>query len=118
MHREHPAGCDNERVLAQVELPVGLLDLDDPQRDLPRIARDPTMTDSIARALKSAITTQHLAVGDAAAAVAALPAESVHLVVTSPPYWNLKEYPERDGQLGWIDDYERFLDRSVLRDTR
>jgi len=39
-----------------------------------------------------------------------LPAESVHLVVTSPPYWNLKRYNEHDDQLGHIDDYETFLD--------
>lgn len=37
-------------------------------------------------------------------------AKSVHLVVTSPPYWNLKQYEqERAGQLGDIEDYERFL---------
>lgn len=36
--------------------------------------------------------------------------ESVHLVVTSPPYWILKRYREHDGQLGHINDYEQFLD--------
>lgn len=35
--------------------------------------------------------------------------ESVHLIVTSPPYWTLKEYPERPGQLGLLGDYEAFL---------
>ena len=35
--------------------------------------------------------------------------ESVQLVVTSPPYWTLKAYPEGEDQLGGIDDYERFL---------
>jgi site-specific DNA-methyltransferase (adenine-specific) len=36
--------------------------------------------------------------------------ESVDLVVTSPPYWNLKQYKEdRAGQMGDIDDYEAFL---------
>lgn len=39
-----------------------------------------------------------------------LPDESVHLVVTSPPYWTLKEYPASTGQLGAIEDYEAFLD--------
>lgn len=39
-----------------------------------------------------------------------IPPESVHLVVTSPPYWNLKRYNEHDDQLGHIDDYETFLD--------
>ena len=34
---------------------------------------------------------------------------TVHLIVTSPPYWTLKEYPEGSDQLGGIDDYERFL---------
>ncbi|MCE5250805.1 site-specific DNA-methyltransferase [bacterium] len=35
--------------------------------------------------------------------------ESVHLVVTSPPYWNLKKYNENIDQLGHIRDYEDFL---------
>lgn len=35
--------------------------------------------------------------------------ESVHLVVTSPPYWNLKQYKENPDQLGHIEDYEAFL---------
>jgi len=39
-----------------------------------------------------------------------LPDGSVHLVVTSPPYWTLKRYNERLGQLGHVTDYERFLD--------
>jgi DNA modification methylase len=35
--------------------------------------------------------------------------ESVHLIVTSPPYWNLKRYNENPSQLGHIEDYETFL---------
>jgi DNA modification methylase len=35
--------------------------------------------------------------------------ESVHLVVTSPPYWTLKEYAPHQHQLGAIEDYEQFL---------
>jgi len=34
---------------------------------------------------------------------------SVHLIVTSPPYWNLKRYNENPDQLGHIQDYETFL---------
>jgi site-specific DNA-methyltransferase (adenine-specific) len=34
---------------------------------------------------------------------------SVHLVITSPPYWNLKRYNETPDQLGHIQDYEEFL---------
>jgi DNA modification methylase len=54
-------------------------------------------------------TTHRLINGDARD-LSFLPTESVHLVVTSPPYWNLKRYNEHDDQLGHIDDYERFLD--------
>ena len=38
-----------------------------------------------------------------------IPDESVHLVVTSPPYWNLKRYNETEGQLGHVNGYEDFL---------
>ncbi len=39
-----------------------------------------------------------------------IPSESVQLVVTSPPYWTLKEYPLNKGQLGLIADYDAFHD--------
>ena len=34
---------------------------------------------------------------------------SIHLVVTSPPYWTLKKYNDHPGQLGALKDYETFL---------
>jgi site-specific DNA-methyltransferase (adenine-specific) len=39
-----------------------------------------------------------------------IPADSVHLVVTSPPYWILKEYEPNGRQMGHIANYEEFLD--------
>jgi DNA modification methylase len=39
----------------------------------------------------------------------ALEPGSVHLVVTSPPYWTLKEYRDSAGQMGHIEDYDSFL---------
>lgn len=39
-----------------------------------------------------------------------LETESLHLVVTSPPYWTLKEYNESEGQLGAIAGYDEFMD--------
>lgn len=36
--------------------------------------------------------------------------ESIHLVVTSPPYWTLKEYRDHPGQMGHIAEYEEFLE--------
>ncbi len=37
-----------------------------------------------------------------------IPSESVHLVLTSPPYWTLKEYPAHPKQMGSFEDYEEF----------
>jgi site-specific DNA-methyltransferase (adenine-specific) len=55
-------------------------------------------------------TTNHrLHVGDARD-LSWIPAASIHLIVTSPPYWTLKKYLKRTGQLGEIADYEAFLD--------
>jgi len=53
-------------------------------------------------------TTHRIRLGDARN-LSWLPSESVHLVVTSPPYWTLKEYRQSPGQLGHIEDYESFL---------
>jgi DNA modification methylase len=54
-------------------------------------------------------TTHHLRLGDARD-LSHLPDGSVHLVVTSPPYWTLKQYKEdNSGQMGDIADYEAFL---------
>jgi len=39
-----------------------------------------------------------------------IPNESVQLVVTSPPYWTLKDYNDHPDQLGHVEDYEQFLD--------
>ncbi len=54
-------------------------------------------------------TTHRLINGDARD-LSFLDDSSVHLVVTSPPYWNLKRYNENPDQLGHIQDYEAFLD--------
>jgi DNA modification methylase len=50
--------------------------------------------------------------GDAREMRGLAPETEVHLVVTSPPYWNLKRYADgHDGaQLGHIDDREAFLE--------
>ncbi len=54
-------------------------------------------------------TTHRLHRGDARD-LSWIPDQSVHLVVTSPPYWTLKEYEQTEGQLSVIEDYESFLD--------
>ena len=82
--------------------------LANPQRDLPRIAKDPKSTKNIERIL-SEIPTSHSFYNLDSRQIEFLGNESVHLVVTSPPYWTLKAYRETEGQLGWVRDYEEFL---------
>jgi len=53
-------------------------------------------------------TTHRLVQGDARS-LPFIKDESVHLVVTSPPYWTLKRYNESPNQLGHVTDYETFL---------
>jgi len=54
-------------------------------------------------------TTHQLHCGDARD-LSWIPDGSVHLVVTSPPYWTLKEYaPGNAAQMGHFGDYEHFL---------
>jgi len=52
-------------------------------------------------------TTHRLILGDSRA-MADVTDESIALVVTSPPYWTLKKYPDHAGQLGDLEDYELF----------
>lgn len=53
-------------------------------------------------------TTHRLVLGDARN-LSFIADCSVHLVLTSPPYWTLKKYNETPAQLGHIADYEEFL---------
>ena len=45
--------------------------------------------------------------------MAELPPDSVHLVVTSPPYWQLKDYGG-EGQLGYSHSYEDYINHLNL----
>ncbi len=69
----------------------------------------PTAAPSIFTIEKPHPTTHKFYLGDARE-LGVIPAESAHLVVTSPPYGNLKEYPKHDGQLGNLESYDGFLD--------
>ena len=53
--------------------------------------------------------TRHRLIQGDARDLSFLPDESIHLVVTSPPYWTLKRYNEHPDQLGHVKDYEDFL---------
>ena len=57
-----------------------------------------------------ATPTKHRLVHSDARNLSFIPDASVHLVVTSPPYWTLKRYEENPNQLGHVKEYETFLD--------
>jgi len=89
-------------------VPAEVLPLKNPQTDIPRIAKDEGLLRLIGEAVQRIPTRHELRLGDARAMDDLAP-QSVHLVVTSPPYWTLKEYRESEGQMGHIEDYEEFL---------
>lgn len=90
-------------------IPKELRSLANPQTAIPAIAKDARLMSLIDHAVRSIPTTHRLFLRDARS-LGDLEPESVHLVLTSPPYWTLKEYRHSDGQLGHIADYETFLD--------
>ena len=89
-------------------LPREILPLKNPQTDIPRIAKDEKLVRLIEDAVRRIPTEHTLRLGDARS-TSALKPESVELILTSPPYWTLKEYRDSEGQMGHIVDYEEFL---------
>lgn len=58
--------------------------------------------------LHSFHTSHRVILGDSRR-MSALKDDSVHLVVTSPPYFDLVEYEDSESQLGHLHEYSRFL---------
>lgn len=78
------------------------------QTDLPRIAKDAKLVAAIEAKLEQIPTQHDLHRGDSRR-IEFLPPKSIHLVVTSPPYWTLKDYNVSEGQMGYIEDYDTFV---------
>jgi DNA modification methylase len=89
-------------------VPDELVKLGDPQTAIPRIAKDAHLIRLIERAIHQVPTSHSIYRGDARD-MSGLEPQSVHLVLTSPPYWTLKEYRDSEGQLGHVEDYDQFL---------
>ena len=98
----------NERLESILTPELRALRPDLNQRSIPALAKDPASVARIRDLLACVETTHEVVLGDAREV--RLPSSSVHLVVTSPPYWTLKKYPDNDGQMGRLGDYEIFLD--------
>jgi DNA modification methylase len=90
-------------------LPAELTHIDDLQTAIPQIARDKELVAAIARSVRKIPTKHKVLLGDARGME--LPDNSVQLVLTSPPYWTLKEYRNTDGQMGHISPYDEFIEQ-------
>jgi modification methylase len=106
----------NATILGEIEplehfVPPGILALaqQDDQKAIPTIAKSRAFAAEVELAARRVPTTHKLVPADARY-LEFLPSETIHLVVTSPPYWTLKPYPSRAGQLGGVEDYDEFLD--------
>lgn len=89
-------------------LPDKLRGLDNIQTAIPALAKDEATT-KIIEDILGTIPTRH-DMWDSDSRNLSIPDHSVHLVLTSPPYWTLKKYRDVPGQLGHLEGYEEFLD--------
>ena len=112
---EFPLHLDEEEIVslsggfrAEEWLPQRVGKIENHQTALPRIAKDAALIAEIEHILPK-IPTRHDFYNADARRLDFLDPASVHLIVTSPPYWTLKQYRKHPGQLGAVDDYAAFL---------
>jgi len=89
-------------------IPASLREAEIDQTVIPRIAKDAALVREIEAALPGIPTHHDLWCHDARE-LNFIPDNTVHLVLTSPPYWTLKTYNPSPGQLGDIVGYDDFL---------
>lgn len=90
-------------------LPTELQGLPDDQSVIPRIAKSEKLLMQIENSIQR-IPTNHTFIRGDSRDEKHLSPNSIHLVITSPPYWTLKKYRDSDGQLGHVSGYESFLE--------
>lgn len=59
------------------------------------------------------IQTKHTLINGDSRNMSLMPDKSVHLIITSPPYWQLKDYGT-DDQIGFNDSYEAYINNLNL----
>lgn len=90
------------------------MDAVDLRSKLPELARDKGRMGKIERSVKSVSTNHQLHHADSREQLERFDDESVQLVCTSPPYFNIKDYNIENGggsqgQLGDVDEYSEFI---------
>jgi DNA modification methylase len=89
-------------------LPKELQSLGDLQTAIPKVAKDTPLLKLIMEAVER-IPTRHVLIRGDARSMKKASVGTAHLVVTSPPYWTLKQYRDSPGQMGHITDYDEFI---------
>ncbi len=89
-------------------LPAWTRDLGDLQTAIPELAKNTKRLAELDCVIGEIPTLHRIVHGDARELVGLEP-NTVHLVLTSPPYWTLKEYRNSEGQMGHLQDYDHFL---------
>jgi DNA modification methylase len=109
LHRNGNVRVNIERDELARLVPIEMASLTDPQTAIPALAKDPKAAAQIERAVRLVPTKHRLFLWDSRE-LENLEPESIHLVLTSPPYWTLKKYRDHPRQLGAVALYEEFLD--------
>jgi len=99
-----PPAAEFDRLLP--EWANGIVNL---QTAIPELAKDSKRLAEL-ECVVGEIETLHRSVRGDARDLHGVEPNSVHLVLTSPPYWTLKEYRESYGQMGHFEDYDFFLE--------
>ena len=89
-------------------LPEAFRTEEDLDRLIPTLAKSSSIN-AIEMAVSKIPTKHVLHLGNSTQLEFAAPG-TVHLAVTSPPYWTLKRYRDGEGQLGHVEDYDEFLE--------
>jgi len=77
------------------------------QSAVPALAKDQEKLSRLGQVVDHVPTQHRLVLGDARD-MKMIEDTSVHLAITSPPYWTLKKYNSSRSQLGDVKDYEEF----------
>lgn len=101
-------GSSSKEAILREYAPPGIARMDPSQTAIPNLAKDERMTRHIEAILPTLPTCHEMHRGDGRE-LGFLPPQSVHLVLTSPPYWTLKQYNAGEAQLGDVEGYEDFL---------
>jgi modification methylase len=78
---------------------------------VPKTLRGKERSGGVVAAAGDLQPTTHLVVTGDARKMDTIVSESTHLIVTSPPYWILKDYNAHPDQLGAVSEYQEFLDQ-------